>query len=573
VSYGWDWHPRLVPSGIWDDTYLEIKNTVRFKHVDYTYQLDSLLENVQISIGGAVTGDFNNIHIRAEYDHHIVLDEICPAGNNSFSFLSVLKNIKLWWPYELGDPNMYEFHVELIGHDGLVRDSRTWKWGFRKVRLVMNKGGWENPFQWPKPRSNAPMTLEINNVRVFAKGTNWVNPEVFPGSITGKRYEELLTLARDMNFTLLRAWGGAIVNKDYFFEWCDEHGMMVWQDFPLACNDYPDDPAYLVILKQEATSIIRRLRQHPSLVIWCGGNELFNSWSGMTDQSLAIRWLNSLCLQYSPEIPFIPTSPVTGVGHGQYIFYDSHSDLDVFQLNNKATNTALPEFGMPSPSDIDILRTIIPENELFPPSPTIAWTAHHAYRAWVGQTWLCQDIIEKYFGKAESLEQLVSWGQKLQGIGYKAIYEHARQRWPECSMALNWCFNEPWPTAANNSIIQYPAQPKPCAESIRQACRPALASARIPKFSWSKDEDLTITLYLINGTQALIPGGEMEMLINGQKAYTWKYTAVAANENLAGPQVSFPLRDIQGEWILIDLHLPDHPELDSQYELHLKRES
>ena len=346
--------------------------------------------------------------------------------------------------------------------------------------------------------------------------------------------------------------------------------MMVWQDFPLACNDYPDDQHYLDILRQEATSIIKRLQPHPSLVMWCGGNELFNSWSGMTDQSLALRWLNSLCLQYCPDIPFIPTSPVTGVGHGHYIFYDSSRNEDVFQLLNRDSHTALTEFGMPSPSDAEIIRTIIPEEEWFPPSPTVAWKAHHAYDAWVGETWLCTDILEKYFGAAGSLDELVAMGQKLQGIGYKAIYEHARQRWPECSMALNWCFNEPWPTAANNSIIQYPASPKPCSRQIREACRPALASARIPKFSWSKEEELSFGLFVINGSRELLPRGIMEIFVNGKKVKDWSYPEVPASENLSGPAVSVPLNSFEGPWIHIDLKVKDHPELNSHYELILK---
>jgi beta-mannosidase len=312
---------------------------------------------------------------------------------------------------------------------------------------------------------------------------------------------------------------------------------------------------------------VERLHNHPSLAIWSGGNELFNSWSGMTDQSLPLRWLNAICLEYSPEIPFIPTSPVMGVGHGHYIFYDKNTDEDVFQIMDRSHYTALTEFGIPSPSDIEILRKIIPGNELFPPAPTEAWKTHHAYRAWMGDTWLCPDIIEKYFGKAESLEELIGWGQMLQSIGYKTIYEHARQQWPYCSMALNWCFNEPWPAAANNSIIQYPAQPKPCYEAIKQSCRPALSSASIPKFLWEKDEELKIGLFMINGTRNKLPAGKLEVRINGKLAETWDYPEVPANRNISGPMVIFPLAGITDKWIKIELKVMDQNELNSEYML------
>jgi len=570
VSYGWDWHPRLVPSGIWDDTRLEVKNTEYIKETDYSYELDQKLQTATIKVRGTSGGKNGMVRLVIRYNDQIVFENKSEVKDHMFVIDGKLINIHLWWPYELGNPDLYDFNLELIDTEGRITDQQSWKSGFRKIRLVENKGAVAMDDLFPKTRNEPPFTVEINNVKIFAKGTNWVNPEVFPGIITPERYKELLELARGMHFTLLRVWGGGIVNKNSFFELCDQMGIMVWQEFPLACNKYPDDPSYLSVLKNEATSIVKRLHNHPCLVIWSGGNELFNSWSGMNDQSLALRWLNTICLELSPEIPFIPTSPVMGVGHGHYIFYDKKKDEDVFQMMYRSRYTALTEFGMPSPSDTAIIHKIIPENEWFPPTPTEAWKAHHAYGAWVGETWLCQDILEKYFGKAESLEQLIEWGQLLQSIGYKAIYESARQKWPYCSMALNWCFNEPWPTAANNSIIQYPALPKPCFEAIKQACRPAMASAVIPKFLWDKNEMLTINLIMINGSQEKIPAGKMEVRINGKLVDKWDYPEVPANQNISGPAVEFPLSGLNDPWIRIELRIPGQNELSSDYMLLLR---
>ena len=97
------------------------------------------------------------------------------------------------------------------------------------------------------------------------------------------------------NFNIFRVWGGGIVNKESFYELCDEKGILVWTEFPLACNNYEGTQSYLKVLKQESEAIIKRIRKHPSNAIWSGGNELFNAWSGMTDQSLALRLLNSQC--------------------------------------------------------------------------------------------------------------------------------------------------------------------------------------------------------------------------------------------------------------------------------------
>ena len=571
VSYGWDWHPRLVPSGIWDETFLEIRNPEYITDLDFNYQLDEDLKNVELDVYGKVSKGAGKIRLSIYFGNDEVGNDEIPVENNEFACTLRLSDINLWWPYEYGAPNLYDFRLDLLdGHDEIT-DQKTWKFGFRKIRLVENEGAQVPGELFPKTRNNPPFTIEINNKRIFSKGTNWVNPDVFPGSVTIYRYTDLLEQAKRMNFNMLRVWGGGIINKDCFYDLCDELGIMVWQEFPLACNDYPDDKDYLETLKQEATNIVKRLHNHPCMAIWSGGNELFNSWSGMDDQSLAIRWLNTICLKHSPEIPFIPTSPVMGVAHGHYVFYDENVGEDVFELMNRSAATAYTEFGMPSLSDVEILRTIIPEEELFPPAPTVAWKAHHAFDSWIGDTWLCPGIIKKYFGEATSLDQLVEWSQKLQAIGYQSIYEHARQQWPHCSMALNWCFNEPWPAAANNSIIQYPDKPKPSFEAIRKACRPVLASARIPRFLWSSKEELHLDLILINGTLESLPAGTMECRINGNLAQKWDYPEVPANLNLAGPAIDYPLSGVTGKWIKIELKVPGHPEYNSEYSLMLSK--
>ena len=133
-------------------------------------------------------------------------------------------------------------------------------------------------------------------------------------------------LVRDAHMNILRIWGGGFVNKESFFELCDELGIMVWQEFPLACNEYPDEEHYLSVLKKEATSIVRRLRTHPCAILYCGGNELFNNWSLMTDQHHALRLLNAVCYEEDRCTPFIATSPLNGMGHGSYLNYDETID-------------------------------------------------------------------------------------------------------------------------------------------------------------------------------------------------------------------------------------------------------
>ncbi len=392
---------------------------------------------------------------------------------------AVLERPRLWWPAGEGDPELYTLEVIL---NGVVAHSQ--RVGFRRVRLVMHAGAWQGPAGFPKSRSEPPITLEVNGRVIFARGSNWVCPEIFPGKISEETYRPLLELARAAHFNLLRTWGGAIINKESFYEICDELGLLVWTEFPLACNLYDGDGEYLRVLDQESRSIIRRVRQHASLALWCGGNELFNAWSGMTDQSLALRLLNKNCYELDRDTPFIASAPLGGMGHGDYRFRDEHG-RELFQIFAEARNTAYSEFGCPGPSSVDYLKTFIPESELFPPRPGTAWETHHGLGAWEMDpgTWLCQASIEHYFGPTQTLEQLVARGQLMQAEGYKLIFEEARRQQPVCSMALNWCFNEPWPSAANNNLVSWPHRPKPAYYAVQAACRPVLASARVAKFS------------------------------------------------------------------------------------------
>ena len=463
VGYGWDWHPRLVPLGIWDDTGLQLRHASHLTDVLVSYTLDEDLAGADLHIaaeGRACDGCRGSWEL-LDAEGHCTAQAEGPVGQ---PLKARMERPRLWWTHDHGEPVRYTSRYRLLDVRGNELERVEERIGFRRIRLVMNEGTWSEPKGFPKTRSAAPAQIELNGRPIFAKGSNWVCPELFPGMLDAARYEELIDMAIAANFNILRSWGGGIVNKDSFFEYCDRRGILVWQEFPLACNCYPDDPHYLAVLEQEATSIIRRLRRHPSLAIWCGGNELFNNWSGMTDQSLPLRLLNALCYRLSPEIPFNATSPLNGMAHGNYLFY--WNGRDIFQSINNSHFTAYTEFGIPGISPREVLEKVIPPEELFPPRPGTAWEEHHAFGAWDGQpeTWLEKPAVERYFGKQATLDELIAHSSLLQGEGYKAIFEEARRQKPYCGMALNWCFGEPWPSAANNSLVVYPSVPKPAFE-------------------------------------------------------------------------------------------------------------
>jgi len=483
VAYEWDWHPRVIPSGIWDDTYIETRKPDFITHAEASYTLAK---------------DFSraDVHFDVECGGNFRITLFAPDGKQIYSGTETdvtVHNPVLWWCRGQGEPNLYTYEITSGS------DRKKGHIGFRRVKLVMNEGAWTEPIEFPKSRSVPPAQIELNGRKIFAKGSNYVNHEIFTGTLTRDKYEEQIRLAIECNMNIYRCWGGSGVQKADFYELCDLYGMMVWVEFPLACNNYYDSDRYLAVLEQEATAIIKKLRCHPCLTLWCGGNELFNSWSGMTDQHLALRLLDKLTYELSRDVPFIMTSPLSGMKHGGYTFIDGLTGLDQFALFTRSKATAYTEFGMPGITSVEMLREIIPEEELFPiPADRGgSWKAHHAFEAWGKEAWMGYPTLEKY-GDVSTLEKLVETSQWLQYAGYKAIFEEARRQKPYCAMAINWCWCEPWKCAVNNSLIAYPAVKKPGWYSVRDSLRDVIGTARMFRFDYRRGERFACELWLLN---------------------------------------------------------------------------
>ncbi len=561
VSYGWDWHPRFIPQGLTGTVGFFLCPAVRVTDADVRYELSEDFSCVRLWVTAQATPDAGALAWQLHDP-----EGICVL-RGVVGECAVLSSPRLWWTHDHGEPTLYRLEIHSPDSPLPIWQMRI---GFRRVRLVMPPDGWREPSRFPKSRSLPPITLELNGRPLFVKGTNLVPSDLCPSPVDN---EPLINLAREAHFNLLRCWGGAAAPSSGFFQACDRIGILVWQEFPLACNLYPDSLEYLAELTAHALLLVRRVRRHPSLALWCGGNELFNSWSRMTDQSLALRHLNRICLEEDPGTPFLPTSPMEGMGHGDYRFLNEHGQ-DVFVTFQNASNTAYTEFGCPGPASVEAIQKMIPNDELWPPCPGGSWETHHGFGAWEQKHWLCLDVLEHYFGPCPDLETMVARGQWLQAEGYRGIYEEARRQWPQCSMALNWCFNEPWPCASNNSLLSWPHDPKPAYFTVSEACRPVIASARIPRFQWRCGDNFTAEIWMLNDTVRQLPQGEIEVsLREGERRLEllrWHHQDIGAQASLRGPSVHCSLPEVTtSDCFVLELIVQDHPERNSSYCLSL----
>lgn len=531
VCYGWAWHPRLLVSGIWQNAYIEIREKDYIFNPCVTYRLSEDFTSAQIHFAWQCCSDVTV----SLFDKNCNL--IWQGKDHNFC----IDNVELWWCSGQGQQPLYTWVMESAS------DKKTGKIGFKRGQLVMNEGSWSKPYGFPKSRSDAPATFMLNGRKIFLKGSNYLTPDAFTGMVTKDTYRKQILLAKQANMNVFRCWGGCGIQSEDFYDLCDEMGILVWVEFPLSCNLYAESEHYLTTLEQEATEILLRLRQHPCVAFWCGGNELFNAWSGMTDQHWALRLLDSLCYKYDRERPYIMTSPLNGMAHGGYFFFDRETALDNFALFRNSEYTCYTEFGPPALASTKVIEKCLPpESKTFPVDHEDKnWKAHLGTQ---NDPWRCQHDTLLCFPETESLAQLAEYSDLMQSMAYKAVFEEGRRQWPRCSMVINWCYNEPWYTVVNRHLIDFDSEPRPSYYAIKDSLRDVLASAGIPKFIWNAGEVFTADIVLHNDTQVPIQRRIKVTLTIGGVSYElldWCGTCEPMCNRLA-PTVRFKLPNIEG---------------------------
>ena len=191
------------------------------------------------------------------------------VGPNVIAVPVRIEKPERWWPNGLGPQRLYTFETSLLV-DGAARDSRRTRIGLRTIEVVHEKD-----------KDGKSFTVKVNGAPVFMKGANWIPADSFVTRMNDDRYRWLLRSAADTHMNMIRVWGGGIYEDDRFYELCDELGLLVWQDFMFACSMYPGDPAFLEDVRREAIDNVRRLRNHPSLALWAGNNEIEAAWQGL----------------------------------------------------------------------------------------------------------------------------------------------------------------------------------------------------------------------------------------------------------------------------------------------------
>lgn len=284
---GWDWGPTLMSCGPWRPIWLELYSSC-ILDLYFTAEVGKSLESAEIVAKADVEGSGEEVQFEILLEGKSIGKNTANVSNGLATATFKVEQPELWFPANYGKQPLYVLHAALFSRE-MECDSVSKRFGLRRAEVIQ------------RTLDDAPGTtffFEINNVPIFCGGCNWIPADSFIPRISPQRYRDWIKLVLNGNQVMVRVWGGGIYEEKAFYDACDEMGILVWQDFLFACGNYPAHNDFLASVTREAVVNVKRLRRHPSIVIWAGNNEDYQYREDMMldydpDDKDPQRWLKS----------------------------------------------------------------------------------------------------------------------------------------------------------------------------------------------------------------------------------------------------------------------------------------
>jgi len=521
-QFSWDWNPALINVGITGDVSLLWYDDARIENIVPWIKMSDDLSMANLTIRSFIEGatENNEVTIEAtlvETGQKVIQHVSVTKGVKPYEVKMNINNPKLWWPIGQGDQNLYTLKVD-IKTNGDIVDSDTRKIGFRKIEIDQSK----------HPEEGKYFTIKVNNRPIFMKGGNWVPADMIYSNVDRKRTEELVDLAVDANFNMLRIWGGGLFAGNDLLELCDEKGLLVWHDFLFACSKYPgDNPDFYGNVKKEVTWAVREFAYHPSLAVWGGNNELeWGAWDwGYADAGKVIpdyvifhHLIPVILKQESPDNHFYwpsspysddhesPNSPVHGDQHpwGVTLQKDGTNMWAYREYVDRFPN----EGGVLGASSPATLRQFLPENEQYMRS--FSWDQHDNSKNFeIEEEGVTYRFIEDWLGvnyKEMSMDDYLFASSLLHAEGLTEYINNFHRRMYSSSSAIFWMYNDSWPVTHGWTIVDYYLRKKLAYHPVRRAFEQISVVVT--------DENNKINIYGINEKQEKWKGNLQYGLFN-----------------------------------------------------------
>jgi beta-mannosidase len=499
-TFAWDWSPLLLNIGIRGGVRLEICRAARLETLVALAELSPDLRKGQVTARLFVEGlgaETRTGLLSVEVDGQVFTRQVqVQPGLHPIEVQAEVADPRLWWPVNHGEQALYSVSVSLE-LDGQVFAAQR-RVGFRRVEVDQSK----------HPLSGSYFIIKVNGKPIFCKGGNLVPADLIFARIDRERYAMLVDRALESNSNLLRVWGGGLYESDDFYALCDEKGILVWQEFIFACAKYPTtDEAFLADIKREAAYQVRRLACHPSLVAWCGNNELeWGNWGWGYEKGVAhpdyalfhfvlprILRAEDGTRYYQPSSPFspdlgFPNADEAGDQHPWSVGFHNIDFRDYRAMACRFPN----EGGFLGPTALPTMRACLegagssltgsPFDTLTGAQASFAWETHENAIAYVGDQTHPDRALRFWLGKDPremTLETFTYYSGLVQGMALEDYIRNFRRRMFDSASAIFWMYNDVWPATRSWTIVDYYGRRTPAFHPVRRAFQPLRAALAV----------------------------------------------------------------------------------------------
>jgi beta-mannosidase len=471
-QYGWDWGPRYVTEGIWQPIRVETWDALRIENLHI--QQETINKDV-----AALSAEFNveasrGVPATIEITYGQLSGAAFPVvrqavqlvpGANQIAVPILIANPKLWYPNGYGAQDRYQFSAVIrVGRD--VAANASLKTGLRSIELRRER-----------TKTGKSFEFVVNGIPVFAKGADVIPFDSFPNRVTPAIHRQILEAARDAHMNMVREWGGGYYESDDFYDICDELGILVWQEFMFGGDMVPGNPEFQNNVKQEAIDQVTRLRDHPSIVLWCGNNEVETGWVHWGDRQIfkeAVSptdrekvWtdyvvlfhgiLSQVVSQYASPVPYWGSSPSANFEEppdsqddGDMHYWQVWHALAPIEMYTQQFPRFMSEYGFQSFPEMRTIRTFAKPDDMDIRSATM-----QDHQKNHGGNERILTYMLRWYPEPKDFPSFVYLSQVLQAEAIKVGAEHLRRQMPNTMGSLYWQLNDCWPVASWASIDYY----------------------------------------------------------------------------------------------------------------------
>ncbi|MFT4602575.1 MAG: beta-mannosidase [Arenicella sp.] len=553
-QFGWDWAERYVGFGIWRPVYIRSWKTARISDF-YVETLSASQEKATIKYHVEIESDGKHkASLKVDNEtYKVKLKE----GLNTFSYERQIDNPKLWYPNGYGDPMLHLAKAEIINKTEVV-DASAIHYGIRTVELINEADSIGTSFYF-----------KVNGQAIFAKGANYVPQSSFPSEVSAIDHKTLINQVKDANMNILRVWGGGIYEADFFYQLCDQNGILVWQDFMFANSMYPSDKAFHDNIKAEVKENVKRIRKHPCLALWCGNNEIevaWNNWGwqdsfGWSVEDSTEIWNNYLRIfqeeipaivaKESPFIPYVSTSPLSNWGTAENFNHNSmhywgvwHGDDDFEDFKNNV-GRFMVEYGFQSYPTYNQLVKYTLEKVDFDSE-----FLKNRQKSYIGDKWISREITKRY-GEVKDIKIWLKLSQHIQAKALReAITAHRFNS--KCMGTLFWQLNDCW-VGPSWSVLNYDHTEKIGYEVVKNLYSPQIVVVDTTKEKivfWAVSDSpemikVSLKIKVVQDFETLLEKSIPADLtfLKSQKIYAFTLSDIVKKTLTTKPSISITLKD------------------------------